>query len=114
MSPSLKEDKHFLVFENKIVKKIFYPKIYEQTCEWRKLHNVELHILYGNVAIIRTLKSQRLCWAGHAAHIGDGRKAHKFLLRKLECKRPCGKLKIRWEDLKDVDYEHDWRTPRIG
>ena len=31
---------------------------------------MELHNLYGNANIIRTLKSRRLRWAGHVARIG--------------------------------------------
>ena len=49
-----------IVFENKILRKVFGTKGNEQTREWRKLHNVEFHNLYGNVDIIRILKSHRL------------------------------------------------------
>ena len=47
--------------------------------------------------------------------MGDGRRAHKLLLGKPKGKHPPGKPKIRWEDnitwdLKDVDYEGDWKT----
>ena len=38
------------------------PKRDEQTGEWSKLHYVEPLNLYGNVDIIRTLKSLRLRW----------------------------------------------------
>ena len=95
--------------------KIFGPKRDEQTGEWRKLHNVELHNLYGNADIIKTLKSRGLRWAGHVARMGYGRRAHKILLEKPEGTHPCGKPKISWEDniitdLKEVDYEGVWKT----
>ena len=48
------------VFEKKILKKIFSPKREEQTGEWRKLYNLELHNVYGNADVIRTFKSRRL------------------------------------------------------
>ena len=51
------------LFENKILRTIFGPKRNEQTAEWRKLHNVELH-LYENADIIRTLMSRKLLWEG--------------------------------------------------
>ena len=39
---------------------------------------------------------------------------HKLLVGKPEGKRPRGRLKIRWDnfiwDLKEVDYEGDWKT----
>ena len=38
------------------LRKISGPKRDEQTGELRKLHNVQLHNLYGNADIIRTLK----------------------------------------------------------
>ena len=53
---------------------------------------MQLHNFYGNADII-TLKSRRLCWAGHVASIGDGRRAHKLLLGKPEGKYPNGKPK---------------------
>ena len=45
----------------------------------------------------------------------DGRRTCRLLLGKPEDKRPCGGLKIRWEDniirdLKEVKYEGDWKT----
>ena len=50
--------------------------------------------------------------------MGNRRRAHKLLLGKPKGKRPRGKPKIRWEDnirdLKEADYEGDWKTPRTG
>jgi hypothetical protein len=42
----------------------------EMTQEWRRLHNEELHALYFSPNIIRVIRSRRLRWAGHTAHIG--------------------------------------------
>ena len=75
---------------------------------------MELH-LYGNVDIIRTLKSHRLRWAEHVALIENERKAHKIFLAKLEGTHSRGRPKIRLENniirnLKEVDYEGDWKT----
>jgi hypothetical protein len=38
---------------------------------YRKLHEVELHNLYSSPSIIRMIKSRRMRWAGHVAHMGD-------------------------------------------
>jgi hypothetical protein len=35
-----------MVFENRVLRRIFGPKRDEVTGEWRKLHNDELYILY--------------------------------------------------------------------
>jgi hypothetical protein len=37
--------------------------------EWKKLHSEELHILYSSPDIIRQVKSKRMRWAGHVAHM---------------------------------------------
>jgi hypothetical protein len=43
------------------------PKRDEETGDWRKLHNEELHNLYSSPNIIRMLKSRRIKWAGNVA-----------------------------------------------
>jgi len=42
----------------------------EVTREWRKLHNEELNDLYCSLSIVRMIKSRRMRWAGHVAHMG--------------------------------------------
>jgi hypothetical protein len=49
----LREEHRLSVFENRVLKIIFGPKRDEETGEWRKLHNEELHILYSSQNIIR-------------------------------------------------------------
>ena len=70
----------------------------EVTGEWRKLHNEELSDLYSLPNIVRVVKSRRMRWAGHVAHIGEGRGAHRVLVGKPEGKRPLGRPRRRWED----------------
>jgi hypothetical protein len=38
---------------------------------WRKLHKDEIHGLYSSQNIVRVIKSGRLRWAGHVAHMGE-------------------------------------------
>ena len=45
---TLREEKSLQVFENKVLRKIFGPKR-DETGEWRRLHNSELHDLYGKL-----------------------------------------------------------------
>ena len=70
------------VFENKVLRNIFGPKRDDQTGEWRRLHNAELHDLYVNLDITRIVKSRRLRWAGHVTRMGNERGAWKLLVGK--------------------------------
>ena len=60
------------VFENRLLRIIFRPKRDDVTREWRKLHNEELNDLYCLPNIIPVIKSSRMRWAGHVAHMGKG------------------------------------------
>jgi hypothetical protein len=51
-SLTLREEHRLKVFENKILRRIFGPKMDEVTGEWRKLHNEELHILYSSQILL--------------------------------------------------------------
>jgi hypothetical protein len=60
------------VFENRVLRRIFGPKSDEETWEWRKIHNEELHDLYSSPIIVRVIKSKRMRYAGHVARMGRG------------------------------------------
>ena len=68
------------------------------TGEWRKLHNENLNDLYSLPYIVRVVKSRRMRWAGHVAHMGEDRGVHRVLVGKLAGKRPLGRPRRRWED----------------
>jgi hypothetical protein len=53
-----------VVFENRLLRRIFGPKRDEVTGDWRTLHNEELHNLYSSPSIIRVIKSRRMRWWG--------------------------------------------------
>jgi hypothetical protein len=54
--------------------------------------------LYSSADIIRQIKSRRMRWAGHVAHMGEGRNVYRVLVGKTEGKRPLGRPRRRWED----------------
>jgi hypothetical protein len=47
-SLTLREKHRQTVFENRVLRRIFGPKMDEVTGEWRKLHNEELRDLYSS------------------------------------------------------------------
>jgi hypothetical protein len=95
---TLREECKLMVFENRVLRKIFGPKKYEVTGEWRRLHNKELYALYSSPNIIRMIKSRRLRWAGHVARMGQRRDACWVLEGKPEGKKTLGRPRHRWED----------------
>jgi hypothetical protein len=92
------EEHRLRVFENRFLRRIFGPKRDKVTVEWRKLHNVELHILYSSPNIIRQIISRRMRWAGHVARMAEERNAYRLLMGKPQGKRPLRRSKRRWED----------------
>ena len=69
--------------------------------------------LYSLPNIVRVVKSRRMRWAGHVAHMGEDRRVHRVLVVKPEGKRPLGRPRHRWEDnikmdLQEVGGVGDW------
>ena len=58
-SLTLRKERRLMVFENRVLSRIFGPKRDEVTGEWRKLHE-ELNDLYCSPNIIRVIKSRRI------------------------------------------------------
>jgi hypothetical protein len=54
--------------------------------------------LYSSPDIIRQIKLRRMRWAGHVAHMGEGRDVYRVLVGKPEGKRPLERPRRRRED----------------
>jgi hypothetical protein len=85
-SLTLREEHRLRLFENRLLRRIFRPKRDEATGEWRRLHNEELNDLYSSPNTIRVIKSGRMTWVGHAARMGEGRRAYRILVKEMEKK----------------------------
>ena len=57
---TLGEERRLRVFENRVLRRIFWPKRDEVAGEWRKLHNEELNDLYCSPNFVRVIKSRRM------------------------------------------------------
>ena len=104
-SLTLREERRLRVFENKVLRKVFWPKRDEVTGEWRMLHNEELNDLYSLPNIVRVVKSGRMRWSGHVACMGEDRGLHRVLVGKPEGKRSLGRSRRRWEDNIKMDLQ---------
>ena len=85
------------MFENMVLRRIFGPRRDEVMGEWRRLHNEELNYLYSSPIIVRVIKSRRMIWAGHVAHMGEERGVYRVLVGKPEGKI-LGRPRRRWVD----------------
>jgi len=57
------------MFENRVLRRIFWPKREEVKWEWRKLHYEKLNDLYSSSNIDRVIKLRRMRCAEHVARM---------------------------------------------
>jgi hypothetical protein len=96
-----RRDGHRLrVSENRVLRRIFGPKREKVAGGWIRLHNDELHNLYASPSIVTVIKSMRMRWKGHVTRMGEIKSAYKILVRYLEGKKPLGKPRRSWGDIR--------------
>jgi hypothetical protein len=88
----LREERKLRVFENMVLR-IFGSRRDEVTGEWRRLHNEGLNDLYSSPNMVWVIKSRRMRWAGHVAHMGEEKGCISSW--KPEGKRPLGRPRHR-------------------
>ena len=102
---TLREEHRLRVFENRMLRRIFGPKRDEVTRERRKLHNEELNYLYSSPKIVQVIKSRRMRWAGHVAHMRERSSIYRVLVGKPEGRGPLGRPRHRWEGNIKIDLQ---------
>ena len=92
-SPTVSEGHRLRVFRNRVIRKIFGRMRDKVMGEWGRRHNETLYDLYSpNIWVI---KSRRLRWVGHVAHMGKRGGAYRFLVGRPEGRRPLGRPRHR-------------------
>jgi len=104
-SLTLREERKLRVFENKVLRRIFGPRRDEVMGDWRRLHIEELNDLNSSPNIVWVIKSRRMRWPGHVAHIGEERVVYRVLVGKPEGMRPLGRPRHRWVDNIRMDLQ---------
>ena len=99
------------MFENMVLRRIFGPRRDEVTGEWRRLHNEELNDLYSSPNIVRVIKSRRMTWAGHVARMDEERGVYRALVGKPKGRRPLGRPRRRWVDIRMDLQEVEFSRP---
>jgi hypothetical protein len=55
------------------------------------------------------IKSRRMRWAGHVARTGETRNGYRILVGKPEGKRPLGRPRCRWVNIREIGWDGmDW------
>jgi len=85
-----------LVFERKILRRIFGPTKENQT--WRIKTDEEMDKFIKHKNIVNCIKAQRLSWLGHVKIMPDNRTFKKIFKWKPLTKSSQGRPKYRWED----------------
>lgn len=102
---SKSDENLLLIFERKILRKIFGAVFENGT--WRRRYNFELYSKYAEVAkgknVVTHIKIGRLRWAGHIARANENYPPKKMLMLQPGGTRRRGRPKLRWKDGVDED-----------
>jgi hypothetical protein len=85
------------VFENTVLRIIFWPKRDEIARKWGNLHEEKLNNFRTSRNIVRVIESISR-WAENVARMGESRCVYRVLVEKSEGNRPLGRPSRRWKD----------------
>jgi hypothetical protein len=96
-SLTLREERRPRAFEDRMLRRIFGPKAYEVTGEWRKLHNEDTQYCWGD-------QIEKNEMSGACSTYGE-RREYRVLVGKPERNRPLGRPRSRWEEDNNVELQ---------
>ena len=76
----LREECNLRVFKNKVLWRIYGPKMVKITVHWRKLHTEERNGMYSSPSFVRVIKSTKMRWSGHVVRTVERRGAYRVLV----------------------------------
>jgi len=85
------------VYENRVVKRILWPRRDVAIENGRRLHNVELYELQCSAHVIRVLKYRRTKWARRESCVRKRGSANRILVGRLDGKRTLRRPGRRWD-----------------
>jgi len=98
-----KEGQALLIFERKILRRIYGPK-YEDG-EWKSRTNRELEELSKGENIVKLIKRQRISWVGHLERMEEDRMPKKIFTQELEGTRRRGRPRKGWREEVERDLQ---------
>jgi hypothetical protein len=109
---TLREEHGLRVFENRVLTRIYGPRMDEIIGGWRKLHNTKLHDFYFLPNTIVLIKSSRLRYPWRVVRIRMDRNVYKLLMGNPEGKRLLERLdvdvKIIFKWILEQEYRKLW------
>ena len=97
-----KEEQALLIFERKILRRIYGPK-YEKG-EWKSRTIRELEEMSKGENIVKWIKGQRISWLGHLERMED-RIPKKIFTQELEGTRRKGRPRKAWKEEVESDLQ---------
>lgn len=98
---SKSSEKKLIIFENKILRRIFGP--IQEDGIWRSRKNKEIRTLYNQPDIVAQARSRRLRWMGHVLRKEEESQLKKVIEETPEGSRPRGRPRLRWFDQVEKD-----------
>jgi hypothetical protein len=94
-----------MVFEKRVLGRIFGPKKNEIKGELKRLDNAELYAMYSSSNNFPVFKTRRMRWVGYEERIRTSKGVYRVLVGRLDGKRPLERPKTRWEDNIKIDLQ---------
>jgi len=89
-SLTTREECRLRVLENRVLRRIFWPKR-DEVIKSRENYVMTSLMICTSPNIVRVIKSRRMRWTGHVARMGEMRGIYRVLVEKSEGKRPLGR-----------------------